>query len=87
MKNTNCDPSNYAVLSPLPLCYAVPEYSGYSRFILTDFRHFVRFYVLTAVLPVIYIAWNVGRVDWYIVTEVAVFRTALIISVKQSNDF
>jgi hypothetical protein len=47
----------------------------------------VRFYVLTAVLPVVYIAWNVGRVDWYIVTEDAVFRTALIFSVKQSNDF
>jgi hypothetical protein len=64
----------------------IPEYSGYSRFISTGFRHFVRFYVLTAVLPVIYIAWNVGRVDWYIVTEDAVFRTALIFSVKQSND-
>jgi hypothetical protein len=34
-----------------------------------------------------YIAWNVGRVDWYIITEVAVFRTTLIFSVKQSNDF
>jgi hypothetical protein len=47
----------------------------------------VRFYVLTAVLPVIYNAWNVGRVDWYIITEVAVFLTALIFSVKKSNDF
>jgi hypothetical protein len=44
----------------------------------------VRFYVLTAVLPVIYIAWNVG---WCIVTKVAVFRTALIFIVKKSNDF
>jgi hypothetical protein len=47
----------------------------------------VGFYVLTAVLPLICIAWYVGRVAWYIVTDVAVFRTALIFSVKQSRDF